>query len=115
MVIIFSLDLPFTYVGDIIDLPVGSAKSRVPRGLATLRSRALPQWYAVLTFLGLFVFLISAVSIRQNGFFSPEGTGWFIGFPVFALWILVSSILLVRKLGADTAAVAPPAPSPATA
>ena len=84
-------------------------------GLATLRSRALPQWYAVLTFLGLIVFLVNAVSIRQNGFFSPEGAGSFIGFPVFALWILVSSILLVRKLGVDAAAEAPPAPSPATA
>lgn len=84
-------------------------------GLATLRSRALPQWYAVLTFLGLIVFLVGGVSIRMNGFFSPEGAGSIIGFPVFALWILVSSILLVRKLGVDAAAEARPAPSPATA
>ena len=84
-------------------------------GLATLRSRALPQWYAVLTFLGVIVFLVSAVSIRMNGFLSPEGAGSFIGFPVFALWILVSSILLVRKLGVDAAAEAPQAPSPAAA
>ncbi len=72
-------------------------------GLATLRSGALPQWYAVATFVGLVVFLIGGVSIRMNGFFSPTGAGGFIGYPIFSLWILVSSILLMRKLGADAA------------
>ena len=70
-------------------------------GIATLRSRALPQWYAWLTFAGVAAFLLGAVSIRQYGFFSPNGGGAIIGFPAFILWILVSSILLVRKLGAD--------------
>lgn len=92
-----------------------AAALAVATGLATLRSRAFPQWYAVLTFVGLIVFLIGAVSVRMYGFFSPEGAGWFIGFPVFALWILVSSILLVRKLGADTAAEASRTPAPAAA
>ena len=36
------------------------------------------------------------------GFFSPNGEGGFVAFLVFAFWILVSSILLVRKLGRAT-------------
>ena len=38
MVLHFYLDLPLTDVADILDIPVGTAKSRLHRGLATLRS-----------------------------------------------------------------------------
>jgi RNA polymerase sigma-70 factor, ECF subfamily len=38
MVLHFYLDLPLTNVADILGVPVGTAKSRLNRGLATLRS-----------------------------------------------------------------------------
>jgi RNA polymerase sigma-70 factor, ECF subfamily len=38
MVLHFYLDLPLTDAADILDIPVGTAKSRLHRGLATLRS-----------------------------------------------------------------------------
>ena len=38
MVLHFYLDLPLTDVADILDIPVGTAKSRLHRGLATLRA-----------------------------------------------------------------------------
>jgi RNA polymerase sigma-70 factor, ECF subfamily len=39
MVLHFYLDLPLTDVADILGVPVGTAKSRLHRGLATLRER----------------------------------------------------------------------------
>jgi len=38
MVLHFYLDLPLTDVADILNVPVGTAKSRLHRGLQTLRS-----------------------------------------------------------------------------
>jgi hypothetical protein len=72
--------------------------------LATLRSGALPRWYAWLSLAGVVVFLIGAISVRQYGFLSPSGEGGYVAYLVFAFWILVSSVLLVRKLGADAPA-----------
>ena len=37
MVMHFYLDLPLTEAAEILDIPVGTAKSRLHRGLATLR------------------------------------------------------------------------------
>ena len=38
MVLHFYLDLPLTDVADILDIPVGTAKSRLHRGLESLRT-----------------------------------------------------------------------------
>ena len=38
MVLHFYLDLPLTDVAEILDIPPGTAKSRLHRGLATLRT-----------------------------------------------------------------------------
>ena len=38
MVLHFHLDLPLTEAATILDIPVGTAKSRLHRGLATLRT-----------------------------------------------------------------------------
>ena len=38
MVLHFYLDLPLTEAANILDIPVGTAKSRLHRGLATLRA-----------------------------------------------------------------------------
>jgi RNA polymerase sigma factor (sigma-70 family) len=39
MVLHFYLDLPLTEAAEILDIPAGTAKSRLHRGLATLRAR----------------------------------------------------------------------------
>ncbi len=43
MVLHFYLDLPLTTAAEILDIPVGTAKSRLNRGLATLRTTMIPE------------------------------------------------------------------------
>ena len=78
--------------------------------LAVRRSGALPEWYAWLTLAGSVVFLIGALSLKTSGFFSVTGGMSFIAFLVFAVWVLVSSVLLVQKTA--TATMGAPATSP---
>jgi hypothetical protein len=79
-------------------------------GIATWRSRAMPQWYAGLSLLAAVVFFLGGISIRMNGFFSPEGAPLWMAFIGFGVWVLVSSILLVARVGRNApseAAVTP--------
>jgi hypothetical protein len=66
--------------------------------LAARRSKVLPDWYAWLTLAGSVVFLLGALSVKTIGFFSVTGGMSFIAFLVFAVWIAVSSAVLVQKL-----------------
>jgi hypothetical protein len=81
--------------------------------LATWRSAALPAWYAVLSALGGVIFIAGGVSVRKYGFLSPEGAMPFIAFVAIPVWAVVSSALLVIRLGSVSRTVAPTsAPSP---
>jgi hypothetical protein len=51
--------------------------------------------------------MLGGLAVRMNGFFSPMGAVPLIASLVFALWVLVSSMLLVLRVGAE----APPAAS----
>jgi hypothetical protein len=75
--------------------------------LATMRSRALPAWYAYLSFAGTVVFVLGGLSIRMYEFFSPQGAMPWIAIIVFAAWVLVSSLLLVQKLGGESVVSSP--------
>ena len=75
----------------------GAATLALATALAAKRSGFLPQWYAGLSLLGAVDFVLTGLSMRQHGFFSPSGAMTFIGFIGFAVWIFVSSVLLVRK------------------
>ncbi len=75
--------------------------------LAVRRSGVLPEWYAWLTLAGSVIFFVGALSLRTKGFFSVTGGMSFIAFLVFAVWVLISSALLVQK----TAAAGMPAPA----
>jgi hypothetical protein len=65
--------------------------------LAVKRSKVLPDWYAWLTLLGAVVFLVAGISVRSKGFFSITGGMGLIGFLAFAVWVAVSSLLLVQR------------------
>jgi hypothetical protein len=74
--------------------------------LATLRSRVLPVWFAYVSLAGGAVFLLGGLAVRMNGFFSPMGAMPLIASLVFALWVLVSSVLLVLRVGAEAPSAA---------
>lgn len=65
--------------------------------LATRRSKALPEWYGMLTTLGAVIFLLGGLSVKAHGFFSLAGAMAWIAFIAFAVWVLVSSVLLVKR------------------
>ena len=72
-------------------------------GLSILRSGYLPGWMG---WLGLVTALFNLLGIgavyTDSGVFAADGVlGFFIGFALFLLWILLASILLYRKLGDD--------------
>ena len=52
MVLHFYLDLPLTEAAEILDIPVGTAKSRLHRGLATLRAALAMEQHESLTVVG---------------------------------------------------------------
>jgi len=75
--------------------------------LAVRRSKALPDWYAWLTLLGAVVFVLAGVSVKSDGFFSISGGMGYIGFFGIAVWVAVSSLLLVQRVGSEAPAAAP--------
>jgi hypothetical protein len=74
--------------------------------LATKRSKALPDWYTWLSLLGAVIWIVSGISLKNNGFFSITGGMGFIGFISIAIWVGISSLLLVQRT-ADVPAAAP--------
>lgn len=75
--------------------------------LASRRSKAMPDWYALLSLLAGCVFIISGLSLRDTGFFTITGGMGVIGFISIAVWIGISSLLLVQRVGAEAPAAAP--------
>lgn len=69
----------------------------VATALATRRSKALPEWYGMLTTLAAVIFLLGGLSVRSYGFFSLAGAMPFITFIAFGVWVFISSAVLVRK------------------
>lgn len=80
--------------------------------LATLRSRVLPVWYAYVSLAGAAVFLLGGLAIRMNGFFSPTGGMPLVGSLVFPLWVFLTSVLLVVRMGVDARPAAAATASP---
>ncbi len=74
-----------------------AAALAIATALASKRSGALPQWYTGLSLVGAIAFVLTGLSIRLHGFFSPAGAMVWIGFLGFAVWVFVSSALLVGK------------------
>lgn len=68
--------------------------------LVVLRTKALPQWYGQVGAIVALLFLgLGGVVTRSSGAFSPTGVFGLIGFLLFLVWTLVTSILLVQRVG----------------
>jgi hypothetical protein len=74
--------------------------------LATKRSNAMPAWYGLLSLLAGGIWIISGVSVGDDGFFSVTGAMGMIGFISIAVWAGVSSLLLVQRVGAEAPSAA---------
>jgi hypothetical protein len=69
-------------------------------GTVAWRTGAFPKWYAQVSLLGAIVFVVGGTSVYvDNGALATGGVYGFIVFIVFALWILVTTILLVQRVG----------------
>jgi hypothetical protein len=64
--------------------------------IAVSRTRVLPSWYAILTTIGGVVFLFGGGALTFSGFYSPQGTYWWISTVVFLAWTLVTTAELVQ-------------------
>lgn len=75
--------------------------------LAMKRSNVMPEWYEWLTLAAGIVFVVSGFALENTGFFSVTGGMGFVGFLGIAVWIGISSLLMVQRLGSSVPAVAP--------
>jgi len=91
--------LPLYHLAVVIDVVGGLliAGLYVAVGGAALRTRLFPLWWAWLSGLAGLWAIVNATAWGRDGFWSPTGAGAFIGFVVFFVWMLVTSILLTRR------------------
>jgi len=64
--------------------------------IAVSRTKVLPGWYAILTAVGGVVLLFGGGALTFSGFYSPQGTYWWISTVVFLAWTLVTTLMLVQ-------------------
>ncbi len=60
-------------------------------------SKALPAWYAILAGIAAVLIVIVVGCVAQSGFFAPNGGYVFIGLLAFGIWLIVTSIVLMRS------------------
>jgi hypothetical protein len=75
--------------------------------LAVWRSKALPDWYGWLTLLAAVVFTLGGIALRNDGFFSIGGGMGLVALLASAVWIALSSVLLVQWIGAQESSSTP--------
>lgn len=75
--------------------------------LAVRRSKAMPDWYAWLTLLAAALSVLGGLAVKSSGFFSFGGGMGFISFLAIIVWIAISSLLLVQRIGSETPTAAP--------
>lgn len=68
---------------------------------AEWRAQLRPLWYVAGSLVISLFLLVTAAAWAREGFFSPSGTPSmpFIAFILFLLWVLATSILLLRETG----------------
>ena len=65
--------------------------------IGTLASGVFPRWYGWLTAVVGLVFLSGGADVATSGFFMSQGDHWFYVLILFALWVLLTSGLLLRR------------------
>jgi len=75
--------------------------------VAARRSKAVPTWYTLLTLLAGCVWVVSGISTNDKGFFSITGGMGLAGFVSVALWVGISSIVMLMQQHAEAPAAAP--------
>ena len=73
---------------------------------ATWRSGLFPRWYAWFGSLAALVILVNGGALAYKGFYAPNGGFGLIGTIVFLVWVLATSVLLMRTSGEKEAAAA---------
>ncbi len=68
--------------------------------IAVSRTKVLPSWYAILTAIGGVVLLFGGGALTYSGFYSPQGTYWWIATVVFLVWTLITTAELVQHAAA---------------
>jgi hypothetical protein len=79
-----------------------TALSASAYSLLILRGNLLARWVAWLGFLTALVHIVGAVSFASSGWFSPSGLSVFVAPPLYYLWILVASVLLLGRPASAT-------------
>jgi hypothetical protein len=80
-----------------------------------MRTRAVPSWLSWAGVALAVLFLLRTTNWARDGFWSPTGEYLFILIPAAMLWILVTSIVLIRAAPSTTEAAArPPAATSST-
>jgi hypothetical protein len=77
-------------------------------GGASLRTGIFPRWWGWISGLAALWAVINATAWARDGFWSPSGGAGLIGFGVFLVWFLVSSILLTMATKPGEQAVGQP-------
>lgn len=97
--------LPLYQLSTLFDVFVGvfAAGLLVAVGATALRSGLFPRWWGWLSGLAALWLLVSATAWARDGFWSPTGAVSWLSYIAFLAWILVTSILLVRRTGRETA------------
>jgi len=88
-------------------LPVAALTAAT--AVAVLRGRVLPRWYGWFSAATALAFLVGGANMARSGFFAPDGDYGFLLFWLLPLWLLVTSIGLLRRPRAAHDATAAPA------
>jgi hypothetical protein len=67
--------------------------------IAALQLRFFPRWYGLFGMILAAAFLVGGATVAQSGFFAPDGDYGFILFWLFPLWLIVTSVLFMRRAG----------------
>lgn len=77
--------------------------------IAARRSKAVPTWYMLLSLLAASVWIVSGVSFNDTGFFSITGGMGAVGFVSIAVWVGLSSVVMLQQERLANAPSAAPA------
>ena len=73
------------------------ALAAIAVAIGTLVARIFPRWYGWLTLVVGLNFLIGGADVDRTGLFRSQGSHWFYTLLLLAVWVLLTSGLLLRR------------------